>query len=327
MKQNRTLPILAILLLVSSHAACLTKSNRAMSAPPAPTPRPRPLIGYLNEGNLWTIDIDGGNQRLMAAAPEGETIQDFVWALDGSRIYFSIGLQLFEVVIATGNIAAAGALTAPPGVTIDRHELARDGRTMIIHALDADAANRTYAVTIGQRESRELGIDEYNAVIQQRSPIIRVVGDTSVSPDGARILFKDLVGAGEELFISDVETGARLQLTNLYELGGFEESVETEGGRRVIEAAWSPDGRYVIFNPMQSCSETGLCYGRLFLVESWGGPQLQLSLEMMINLPLDWTADSKHLAYDDGSRIVIADTTGNPKALAQGNHPKWQPVL
>lgn len=294
---------------------------------PSATPRPRPLIGYLNEGNLWIIDIDGGNQRLMAASPEGETIQDFVWALDGSRLYFSIGLQLFEVVIATGNVAAAGALAAAPGVTIDRLELARDGKTMIVHALDADAANRTYAVTIGQRESRELGIDEYNTVIQSRSPIIRVVGDASVSPDGARVLFKDLVGAGEELFISDVETGARLQITNLYELGGFEESVETEGGRRVIEASWSPDGRYVIFNPMQSCSETGLCYGRLFLVESWGGAQLQLSLEMMINLPLDWTPDSKKLAYDDGSRIVIADTTGNPKALAQGNHPKWQPVL
>lgn len=329
MKQNRTLPILALVLAVSLHAACSSKPNRAMSATPMPsaTPRPRPLIGYLNEGNLWIIDIDGGNQRLMAASPEGETIQDFVWALDGSRLYFSIGLQLFEVVIATGNVAAAGALAAAPGVTIDRLELARDGKTMIVHALDADAANRTYAVTIGQRESRELGIDEYNTVIQSRSPIIRVVGDASVSPDGARVLFKDLVGAGEELFISDVETGARLQITNLYELGGFEESVETEGGRRVIEASWSPDGRYVIFNPMQSCSETGLCYGRLFLVESWGGAQLQLSLEMMINLPLDWTPDSKKLAYDDGSRIVIADTTGNPKALAQGNHPKWQPVL
>ena len=75
-----------------------------------------------------------------------------------------------------------------------------------------------------------------------------------------------------------------------------------------------------------SCSETGLCYGRLFLVDSGGGAQLQLSLEMMVSLPHDWTPDSRQIAYDDGSRIVIADTSGNPKALAQGNHPKWQPM-
>src|SRR5262249_7579537 len=156
----------------------------------------------------------------------GETIQDFVWAQDGSRIYFAIGLQLFEVVIATGNVASAGELTAPPGVTVDRMELARDGKTIIIHALDADAAPRTFSVTIGQRESRELAIDEFTAMTPLRPPVVLSVGDKSVSPDGTRILFKDLVGTGEELFVANVETGARIRLTNLYELGGFEESVE-----------------------------------------------------------------------------------------------------
>ena len=77
---------------------------------------------------------------------------------------------------------------------------------------------------------------------------------------------------------------------------------------------------------MQSCSETGLCYGRLFLVEAFGGVQLQLSVEMMVNLPGEWTADGNLLVYDDGSRVVVADTQGFPKALAEGNHPKLQPT-
>jgi hypothetical protein len=135
-----------------------------------------------------------------------------------------------------------------------------------------------------------------------------------------------VVGEGEELFVADTETGARIKVTNQYELSGFEESVETEGGRRVIEATWSPDGRFIIFNPMQSCSETGLCYGRLFLVDSWGGAQLQLSIDMMINLPNEWASDGMLLVYDDGARIVVADTNGNPRALAGGHHPKWQPM-
>jgi Tol biopolymer transport system component len=181
------------------------------------------------------------------------------------------------------------------------------------------------ALTVGGSKSRELTVDGYIAVIQQRPAVIRAIGEMSVSPDGKRILFKDTVGNGDELFISDAETGARMKVTNLDEIAGFEESVETEGGHRVIEATWSPDGRYVIFNPMQSCSETGLCYGRLFLVDAWGGAQLQLSVEMMINVPNDWSGDGKLLVYDDGSRVVVADTNGNPRALALGHHPRWQP--
>jgi Tol biopolymer transport system component len=290
-----------------------------------PTPTPKPYIAYLHEGDLWLIQSDGTNQRVVAAAPEGETIQDFAWATDGSRLYFSIGLQLFEVVLQTGNVANAGELKADPGVTIDRLEMGRDGKTAIIHALDANASERLFALTVGGSDSREIGIDEYGALINPRPAVIHNIGEMSVSPNGQHVLFKDRVGTGEELFIADVETGARMKVTNLYELGGFEESVETEGGRRVIEATWSPDGRYIIFNPMQSCSETGLCYGRLFLVDAWGGAQLQLSFEMMINLPSDWSNDSKLLVYDDGSRIVVADTNGNPRALAPGHHPRWQP--
>jgi Tol biopolymer transport system component len=322
----------AVCLCAWVNLACASRENSAQSATPAlQSPSPaipnlRPYVAYLNAGNLWIIRSDGSDGRVLAAAPEGETIQDFVWAPDGSRVFFSIGLQLFEVALQTGNVASAGEVKAQPGITIDRLEMGRDGKTIIVHALDADAAARLFAVTIGQRDTRELTIDGYTALAAQRSPVIRSVGEMSVSPDARRVLFKDLVGMGEELFVADVETGARIQITNLYDLAGFEESVETEGGRRVIEATWSPDGRYVIFNPMQSCSETGLCYGRLFLVDSWGGAQLQLSIEMMINVPLEWTFDGKLLVYDDGSSVVVADTNGNPKALAEGHHPKWQPI-
>jgi Tol biopolymer transport system component len=279
----------------------------------------------LHEGDLWVIRSDGTNQRVVAAAPEGETIQDFVWAADGSRLYFSIGLQLFEVVLQTGNVASAGELSDQPGLIVDRLEMGRDGKTIIIRALDANASERLFALVVGESGSRELAIDEYSAMIEQRPPVIRSVGEMSVSPDGQRVLFKDAFGTGEELFVADAETGARVKVTNLYDLSGFEESVETEGGRRVIEATWSPDGRYIIFNPMQSCSETGLCYGNLFLAPAWGGAQLQLSIEMMINIPNEWSPDNKLLVYDDGSKIVVADTNGAPKALAEGHHPKWQP--
>jgi len=323
---------LSVCLLACSMGACSSGLDIGRSATPTvspaagPTPKPKPYIAYLHEGDLWLIQSDGANQRVVAAAPEGETIQDFVWSMDGSRLYFSIGLQLFEVVFETGNVASAGELGVRPGVTLDRLEMGREGKTIVIQALDANASARLFALTVGERGSREVTIDEYGSLIKSRPPVIRGIGEMSVSPDGRRVLFKDIVGTGEELFIADAETGARIQVTNLYDLSGFEESVETEGGRRVIEATWSPDGRHIIFNPMQSCSETGLCYGRLFLVDAWGGAQLQLSIEMMINLPAEWSSDNKLLVYDDGSKIVVANTNGSPRALAEGHHPKWRPL-
>jgi hypothetical protein len=182
--------------------SCSQKNERAAMAAQtpvvSPSPKPKPLVAFLREGNLCAIQSDGMNLRTLAAAPENEAIQDFIWALDGSRIYFSIGLQFFEVVIQTGNVANAGELTAPPGVAVDRLEMGRDGKTIIVHALDANASPRLMALTVGHRESRDLTIDEYNALIQTRSPVVRNVGDLSVSPDTRRVLFKRVDGTGEE---------------------------------------------------------------------------------------------------------------------------------
>jgi Tol biopolymer transport system component len=335
MKLRRILAVFVVCLVCLSliaTVACASRRSSAISAPPAvsptvtPAPQPNPFIAYIHEGNLWIIQIDGRNQKVIAAAPEGATIQDFVWSVDGSRIYFCIGLQLFEVVIESGNVASAGELTNVPGISVDRLEMGRDGRNIIVMALDANATPKLFALKIGERSSRELTIDEYTTIAPQRPAVIRTVGEMSVGPDGLRILYKGLAGMGEELFVADVETGARIQITNLYDLPGFEGSVETEGGRRVIEATWSPDGRYVLFNPMQSCSDIGLCYGRIFLVDSWGGAQLQLSMDMTVNIPQGWANDGRMLVYDDGSKVVVADTSGNPRVLADGHHPKWQPV-
>lgn len=302
-----------------------TQKQAATSPTPTPTPKPKPFVAYLKDGDLWAIRSDGTDERVLAVSSEGQTIQDFVWSLDGSRVYYVVGLKFYEVIVAKGNIASAGELTVPPGVTIDRLELSRDGSTFVINAVDVNLFNRLYAVTIGQHEARELTIDQFNELIPLRPPVIKMIGEMSVSPDANWVLFKDIVGAGEELFVASLETGARIQVSNLYQLGGFEASAEVEGGRRIMEATWSADGRYILFNPIQYSSEIGLYSGRLFLVEAFGGPQLQLSIDMMVNVPNGWTSDGNLLVYDDGSRVVVADTQGFPKALTEGHHPKWQP--
>lgn len=326
--------ILCVCMLALSAWACSSARHiarrAATSAPTQMAPKPKPYIAYLRDGDLWLIQSDGTNQRLATAAPEGEAIQDFVWGVDGARLYFSAGGRLLEVILQTGNLASAGEIIVPQGGSIDSLEMGRDGKTIIVRTLDANASARLFAVTIGERAARELTVDEYNSMIAPRPPVIRAIGDMSVSPDGRLVLFKDVVGSGEELFVADTETGARFKVTNLYELSGFEESAETDGGRRVIGATWSPDSRYIVFNPMQSCSDSGLCYGRLVLVDALGGAQRQLSSEMMVDLPGEWAIESPEdnclLVYDDGSRIVVANAAGDQKTLAEGHHPKWRPA-
>src|SRR5262245_22166852 len=68
-------------------SACITtvESEHAVAPQPTPPPKPPPLIAYLYEGGLWTIEASGQNARLLVASPEGEAINAHVWSRDGSR--------------------------------------------------------------------------------------------------------------------------------------------------------------------------------------------------------------------------------------------------
>jgi hypothetical protein len=312
--------------------ACLVAPDKESIATPqpSPTPKPIPLIAYLSEGSLWVVQADGANARPLVAAPESVAINALAWSADGSQIYFSVGLKFFSVALSERKVERAGELSAPPGTTIDRLELARDGATLIAHALEMTAAfNATpkpFAVTIGRREARELTVDEYQALARAQSVIVRGFEDLAVSPDATHLLFKQVSGQATQLFVADLETGARRQVTELNALDGFEESASAGGERQILEAAWSPDSRHLIFTPAQSCSETGLCYGRLYLVSAWGGPAYQLSRDMTVSLPAEWNREGTLLVYDDGGQVLLANTRGQIKRLAEGNQPRWQPV-
>jgi hypothetical protein len=291
----------------------------------SPAKVPARYIAYLSDGHLWAIRSDGTDQRLLAIAPPNEVIHDFLWSLDGQHIYFAVGARLFDAAITTGNLASAGELKLPATVSLNRLELGRDGNTIIAQTSDTEGFPHAFSIIIGTREAQELSVDEYTALAQQVSPTIRNMGEMSVAPDARFVLYKEALGATEELFVADLETGRRWQVSDLAAITDFEPSAEATGGRFIIEATWSPDGRYIIYNPAQACSDSGLCYGKLFLVEMWGGPQKQLSLDMMISLPAEWDMRQTMLVYDDEEEIVISDKHGQTHRLASGSRPKWQP--
>ncbi|MEP7272874.1 MAG: hypothetical protein ABI882_15340 [Acidobacteriota bacterium] len=288
------------------------------------TPLPGPLIAYLFEGRIWTVSATGSDARVHNVAED--SIDEFLWSDDGKILYLAVGLRLLGLSIVDGAKHEMGVISASEGTTIDRLQNSRNPNIIIVHVSDADALPHIFSYSIDRRETRELTVDEYSALNTLQSPAVRGFSDLSVSPDVTRVLFKAAVGASEQLFVADLERGVALQITSLGELDGFEESAEAEGGRRIIEAEWGPDARFILFNPAQSCSDSGLCYGQLFLTDSWTGVQRQLSQGMMVGLAASWDSSGRNLLFEDAGKIMITGAIGETRALAEGNRARWQPI-
>lgn len=307
----------------------LSPSSSQSSPAVSPTPKPLRQISYLKDGGLWLVREDGSDNHQIVPAPEEASIANQLWAWDGSRIYFNIGLNLHAYIPLEQKVENLGALELPEGIALDRIELGSDDKTLLAHTIDTnDVLNsvpKIYAVTFYPLTSRELSIDEYHSLAPTQSSIIAKVGDLSVSPDGRFILFAEAIDSNIQLFVSDIETGNRHQITDLSLLEGFEPNAMPDGGRRLIEATWAPDGHHVVFVPAQSCSEFGLCSGRMYLVDAWGGAQLQLAAAPTASLSQEWNAEKSLMIYDDNGQIVISDTKGQLKSIGEGIQPKWQP--
>ncbi len=312
--------------LFSLFAAALFASCQIHSKTPATiVTRPSPSIAYLREGELWTMMEDGKEEAAVATPPAEEVISDFIWSNDGEALIYAIGSQINRLALPDGKTSVIGSPQLPPGLGIDRLELSRSPQIIIIQTTDADGQNRAFSFSLNDQKTLELSIDGYNRIAPLQPPVVRQLTDLSVAPDLNRLLFKAVPTHHEELFVADLETGARQQITDLNQLDGFEQTSEFDGVRHIIEASWSPDGRYAIFNPAQSCSEVGLCYGRIYLVDSWGGRQQRLSEEMVVNPAVEWTPDSKRFLFEDGGHITAGEIGQTVKRLAEGSRPKWRP--
>lgn len=296
----------------------------------SPSVKPLRQISYLKDGGLWLMKEDGSDNHQVVPAPEESAIANQIWARDGSRIYFNIGLNLQAYVPQEQKVENLGAIDVPEGILLDRIELSQDNQVLLAHMIDSnDALNsvpKIYAVTFQPLAARELSIDEYHALAPTQSSLIAQVGDLSVSPDGKFILFAEAIDKDVQLFVSDIETGNRHQVTELNLLEGFEQNATMDGGRHLIQATWAPDGHHIIFIPAQSCSDFGLCSGRMFLVDAWGGSQSQLATALAAGLSQEWNQEKNRMLYDDNGQIVISDTHGQLQAIGEGIQPRWQPV-
>jgi hypothetical protein len=311
-------------------STCSPSLREAPSATPSPslspTPPPAGLVAFLSEGAVFTVDSEVAGAKPVRIGQAEEQVDEFLWSADGKSVLLASGLRLTSASTDGAGSNLLGVVAAPSGTTLDRLQASLRPDVIIVHANDRAAAPHVYAFETGTRTTRELTIDQYADLVPAEPPTIHGFSEFSVSPDLMRVLYKAAVGIDEQLFVSDLERGYRTQLTAIEAIEGFEESVDGDGGRRIIAASWSPDGRFILFNPAQSCSESGLCYGQLFMVDSLNGKTHRLSQGMMVGLDAAWNKRGTKLLFEDGGRIFLSTTAGESRALADGNRPRWQPV-
>ena len=322
--------LLAAVLVVCplSFTTCfpLFRKTATPSASPSPSPLSarEPLLAFLFEGQVLTVAPDGLSKPKRAGTSD-EPVDEFLWSSDGNALYLVAGLRVVSFSIESGTSSELGVIAVPAGTTLDRLESSSRPHLIIVHASDADAAAHLYVFDSQKNETRELSVDEYVDLSAVESPTLRGFSELSVSPDLMHVMFKTAVGTSEQIFVADINKGYRTQLTELEKIAGFEESAESETGRRIIAASWSPDGKYILFNPAQSCSDSGLCYGQLFIIDSSNGAIRRLSQGMMVGLDTTWDKSGTRLLFEDAGKVMFTTPTGEPRVIAEGNRPRWQP--
>ncbi|MEM7351045.1 MAG: protein kinase [Acidobacteriota bacterium] len=305
---------------------------------PAFSPDGRSIVYFQPEtgpiGNLWTVDLEGGEPRRLLDRPFRGG--DPIWTPDGRWIVFAADL--------TGNtslyvVSARGGEAQPLTREGRRHTepaISPDGRRLVY-----TSSNPSFTLMLrsaGSGESVEL-------VPPQTHELIR----PTLSPAGDRIAFFSLDGADVHLFTVHIATRERLRVT-------------TGAGERNILPQWSADGNHLYFyqeRPTRSFRKIPVAGGAsLEVLENWswqhqhdttvdpagrrvaytplvdGAPRTTRIRELVSGAEHDlgtmlqtpqWSPDGGLLlGSDDKGRIVLCPASGEScRSLVEGLHPRW----
>jgi len=234
--------------------------------------------------DLWVYDLAGGTQK--AIAPSKRTERDPMWI--GERIYFVSDrdgtLNLYSVAT---NGEGLEKLTS--STTWDVRWASSDGAGKIVYELGGELrlwdvkakAETALAITVPSD-----GLSARPA----RVPAEKQIESYSLSPKGERVLF---VARGD-VFTAPIEKGPTRNLTH-------------SSNAHDKHAAWSPDGKTVLFVSDRSGEE------QLWLVPQDGSAkaeQLTTTFGSMLSAPA-WSPDGTRIAVSDkDGRLCVVTVAG-----------------
>lgn len=264
----------------------------------------RKISGMSIEGGL---EDDGSGLRTVPMAGHGGTLvfadintdegsPSGVYRVVGQRVKHVAGTEgAFAVSAADRRFALARAM--PGGCLCNRDP-----------AWSPDAPRIAFVSGRGEGGSEGVGWQLYvmNADGTAAHSVLRGVRAFAWAPDGPSLAAWQSDGRANRLVVVRPDgTGARTVAPG----GSF---------------AWAPDGRQLAYIP-----SSGAGQGRLFVVAADGGAAVDLG-EASANDPLEWSVDSKRLAYirgagDDQHIYVATVASRTANDLGSGALPSWAP--
>lgn len=184
------------------------------------------VIAFLRAGKLWTMNPDGGGQKVLVADVQ---VIDYEWSPDGkwivySRMDGSFASELFIIPASGGparNVTRYATFNA--GVTWSNNgkKLAfigdrRRQPTLCVLPLQKPAAANAPS-------SSEIDWEDIHLRVQ--TPVTMPADEAAISPDGTRVAFRAGGSGGDDLWVASASGG---QISRL-----------TTGGLRPTQIIWS----------------------------------------------------------------------------------------
>jgi serine/threonine protein kinase len=236
-------------------------------------------IGNSNRGfDWWVTPVNGGTPISVPVTPRGQLFDPFAW--QGDSVYFLWGGGPLHIVSRLAVNASTGKSSGPPvrlsAVTADAHSAALSKTGQVVFAV-VDAATNLYNLPLdadaGKTKSDLQPISkgqDYNAV-------------ESISADGTRLTYITVRSGDTQVWGMDLTTGRSHAVTEgsppkgmgqisadggfvtwkQFQDGVFVTPFEGSPSRQLCSScggvrAWSPDGKYVLFEQGDPLKSIGL---------------------------------------------------------------------
>ena len=236
--------MLAALLIATLAAAEATPVTQVIDAYPAPSPDGRTLLFQSNRngrGALYLADIDGKDVRLLLDSGDDPSVA--AWSPDGKHIVFAatVSGDQPDIFVIDADGKNRRRLTTHAGDDSHPH-WSPDGTRIFWNSA---STTKDLAADWSLQSHEIFSMKPDGSDVRQHTRCAAVCTFGSVSPDGARIVYRKVVRTpgfnwalgsietNSEVFVADIDGGNERNLTNNAAFDGW--------------PVWSPDGTSIAF--------------------------------------------------------------------------------
>ena len=247
-------------------------------------------------GDIYLIPTSGGEARRLTL--DNQCLNDLAWTSDGRRIIFSSrrgGInRLWEVPLSGGALQCISAA----GNRVRRPNFSQNGKAMA-WMQSSDNADIWRIELKAQASPAAISANAPTPIIT--STLIE--SSPAYAPDGKRIAFVSNRSGSNEIWVSQHDGSAPLQLTSFQ-------------GPQAGSPRWAPDGKSIVFDSRPEGNAD------IFMINSEGGQPRRLTTESSEDIVPTWSRDGRFIYFNSNrggsSQIWKMPATGG--AATQVTH-------